>query len=97
MNEPNNVKEIIRSFINDSVNIDALDDEENLFESGLINSLFAVQLTTFLERKFGIEIGQDDLDIENLKSVNAATAFVGRKSAGVPGATSAPAEEQRAS
>jgi len=80
-NEPNNVKAIIRDFINKAVNIDALGDEENLFESGIINSLFAVQLTTFLERKFGIEIGPDDLDIENLKSVSATAAFVARKSA----------------
>jgi methoxymalonate biosynthesis acyl carrier protein len=80
-NVSNNVKETIRSFINSAVNIDAIDDDENLFASGLINSLFAVQLTTFIERKFGIEIGMDDLDIENFKSISATAAFVARKSA----------------
>lgn len=77
----NETKIIIRTFINSSVNIEGLDDDENLFESGLINSLFAVQLTTFIERKFGIEVGLDDLHIDNLKSVNATAAFVARKSA----------------
>ncbi len=81
MSDSNQVKEIVRKFINDSINIDALGDDENLFESGLINSLFAVQLMTFIERKFGIEFGMDDLDIENLKSINATAAFVARKSA----------------
>lgn len=79
-NGSNNVKEIIRNFIGNSVNIDAVHDDENLFASGVINSLFAVQLTTFIERKFGIEIGMDDLDIENFKSINATAAFVARKS-----------------
>jgi methoxymalonate biosynthesis acyl carrier protein len=83
-NGSNNVKEIIRSFIGNSVNIDAVSDDENLFASGLINSLFAAQLTTFIERKFGIEIGMDDLDIENFKSINATAAFVARKSSPNP-------------
>jgi acyl carrier protein len=77
----NNAREIIRNFINSAVNIDTIGDDENLFASGLINSLFAVQLTTFIERKFGIEIGMDDLDIENFKSIDATAAFVARKSA----------------
>jgi acyl carrier protein len=80
-NDPNHVKQIIRNFINDSINIDTLGDDENLFESGLINSLFAVQLMTFIERKFGFEIGMDDLDIENFKSISATAAFVARNSA----------------
>ena len=80
-NVSNDVKETIRSFINNAVNIDGVGDDENLFASGLINSLFAVQLTTFIERKFSIEIGMDDLDIENFKSINATAAFVARKSA----------------
>jgi acyl carrier protein len=42
--------------------------------------LFAVQLVTFLERTFGIDVEMEDLEIENFKSVNAAAAFVQRKS-----------------
>jgi methoxymalonate biosynthesis acyl carrier protein len=81
-NEPNQVKTIIRNFINESINIDAIGDDDNLFESGLINSLFAVQLMTFIERKFGIEVGTDDLDIKNFESIHATAAFVARKTAG---------------
>jgi methoxymalonate biosynthesis acyl carrier protein len=77
-----NVKETVRNFINNSINIDELGDDENLFESGIVNSLFAVQLMTFVERNFGIEIGMEDLDVENFKSVSATAMFVERKSAG---------------
>jgi len=34
---------------------------------------------TFIEKTYGIEVGIEDLDIENFKSVNATTAFVLRK------------------
>ncbi len=80
-NDPKQVKETVRAFINSAINIEALADEENLFESGIVNSLFAVQLMTFVERQYGIEIGMDDLDIENFKSISATAAFIARKSA----------------
>ncbi len=75
----NAVKETVRRFILSSVNVADLQDDDNLFESGLVNSLFAVQLMTFIEKTFGIEVGMEDLDIENFKSLNAAAAFVQRK------------------
>jgi len=95
MNNSSQVKEIVRNFINNSINIDTVGDDENLFESGLINSLFAVQLMTFVERKFGIEIGMDDLDIENFKSVGATAAFVARKTAGQAVQTAPAAAERK--
>jgi len=73
------VRETVRRFILSSIAVTGLDDEANLFESGIVNSLFAVQLMTFIEKTYGIEVGIEDLDIENFKSVNATTAFVLRK------------------
>jgi acyl carrier protein len=61
------------------VNIPHLKDDDNLFESGIVNSLFAVQLMTFVEKHFAIEVEMEDLDIENFKSLNATAAFVARK------------------
>jgi acyl carrier protein len=50
-----------------------------------VNSLFAVQLMNFIEKKFAIEMDVDDLDIENFKSLNATASFVARKTAGRQG------------
>ena len=73
------IKEIIRDFVSRSINVRELNDRENLFESGIVNSLFAVQLMTFIEKTFAIEMETDDLDIENFKSLDAMTAFVLQK------------------
>jgi acyl carrier protein len=73
------IRESILSFILSAINIVDLDNDDHLFESGFANSLFAVQLMTFLEKRFAINIDADDLDIENFRSVNAATAFVMKK------------------
>jgi methoxymalonate biosynthesis acyl carrier protein len=73
------IKEIVREFSSTSINLANWKDDENLFDSGLVNSLFAVQLMTFIEKTFAIEVGPEDLDIENFKSLNAMTAFVLQK------------------
>ena len=73
------IKETVKRFILSSINVGQLDDDDNLFESGIVNSLFAIQLMTFIEKTFAIQVESDDLDIENFKSLNAATAFVLRK------------------
>jgi methoxymalonate biosynthesis acyl carrier protein len=77
--QENGIKETVKRFILSSINFTQLDDDDNLFESGIVNSLFAVQLMTFIEKTFAIEVGMDDLDIENFKSLNATTAFVLKK------------------
>lgn len=77
--EENGIKETVKRFILSSINFTLLEDDDNLFESGIVNSLFAVQLMTFIEKTFSIEVGMDDLDIENFKSLNATTAFVLKK------------------
>jgi acyl carrier protein len=73
------IKKTITEFILSAINFADIDEDDLLFESGIVNSLFAVQLMTFLEKTFSIEVTMDDLDIENFKSINAATAFVVKK------------------
>ncbi len=77
--EERSIRECVRRFVLSAITIAELDDDDNLFESGIVNSLFAVQLMTFIEKTFQIEVGADDLDIENFKSINATTAFVLKK------------------
>ena len=72
----NGIRETVRGFISSAIDISRLSDDVNLFEVGIVNSLFAVQLMTFIEKTFAIEVGMDDLDIENFKSLNATAAFV---------------------
>lgn len=74
------VKETLRGFVTRSINFPDLGDDDDLFESGLVNSLFAIQLMTFIEKTFAVEVDADDLDIQNFRSVSAATDFVLKKS-----------------
>jgi methoxymalonate biosynthesis acyl carrier protein len=73
------IKQALREFILRSARIPALGDDEDLFESGIVNSLFAVRLMTFVEKTFAIEVAMEDLEIDNFRSLNATTGFVLRK------------------
>ena len=78
-NENGSIKESLRRFIQHSVQLPQLSDDEDLFATGIVNSLFAVQLVTFIEKTFGLEVESEDLEIRNFRSLNAATAFVEKK------------------
>lgn len=56
-------------------------DDDHLFELGLVNSLFAMQLVNFLEKTFELSVENEDLEIQNFQSVQAICRFVERKTA----------------
>jgi len=70
----------VRAFLGQYISDVDVDPEENLFASGLVNSLFAMQLVLFVENGFGIQVANEDLDFENFKSLNAITGFIQKKS-----------------
>jgi methoxymalonate biosynthesis acyl carrier protein len=76
---PESVKLSIREFVVSATSITDLGDDDDLFESGIVNSLFAVQLIAFAEKSFGIEVISEDLDIRNFRSISAAATFVAGK------------------
>lgn len=77
-------KETLRQFITTNFYVpdpSALGDETSLLDQGIIDSTGVLELTAFLESKFGIQVADDELVPENLDSIAALVAYVGRKSA----------------
>ncbi|MBF0450068.1 MAG: acyl carrier protein [Candidatus Magnetomorum sp.] len=81
MNE-NEAKEKIRHFLVKFIKKFDLKDDEDIFESRLVNSLFAMQLVLFVEKEFKIKVENKDLDLKNFNSINSIFTFIdGKKSA----------------
>ena len=78
MNKDDHLRKIA-DFVGQYLGVDDIDPHHDLFESGLANSLFAMQLVLFVEKEFGITVSDEDLDVDNFKSLNAISAFVGKK------------------
>lgn len=56
-----------------------LDDNDQLVESGVIDSLGVMTLLSFLEEKFSIQIPGEDLVPENFASISKIAALVDRQ------------------
>ncbi|GLY70032.1 phosphopantetheine-binding protein [Amycolatopsis taiwanensis] len=50
--------------------------EEDLFASGLVSSMFAMELVVYVESTFAISIGGEDLKLANFRTVDVMTDLV---------------------
>lgn len=55
-----------------------LRDDDDIFAAGLVNSLFAMQLVVFVEKEFEIQIGNEDLERDNFRTVDSIARLVDR-------------------
>jgi methoxymalonate biosynthesis acyl carrier protein len=73
------IKQQVREFVSRFVRGHDLGDGEDIFATGFVNSMFAMQLVNFVEQTFGVTVESDDLDIDNFRSIDAIAALVERK------------------
>lgn len=57
-----------------------LTEEVKLVSDGLIDSLSALKLVSFLEERFAIKVDPHEIDVENLDTIGSIVALVQRKS-----------------
>ena len=57
-----------------------LQPEEDIFALGFVNSLLAMQLVAFVEKEFGVRVEDEDLDLDNFRSIQAISNLVAKKS-----------------
>lgn len=60
----------------------ALTDDVRLLETGIIDSMGALELVAFLEERFGVTVKDGDISEANLGSIAAIAAYVLRQGNG---------------
>jgi acyl carrier protein len=78
------IAKTVRTFIGDHVQDGELGDDHDIFATGSVSSLFAVQLVMWVERTFAVVVHPADLDIENFRTVNHVVRFVESRRAATP-------------
>jgi acyl carrier protein len=73
------IKNRIVEFLSPVLQGHSLAENEDIFASGVVSSLFAMELVLFVEKEFDIAFQREDLDFENFRSINAIAALVERK------------------
>ncbi len=69
---------ILTDIIRDS-GVSTIAANDNLIDSGVINSLGIMKIVSFLESNFKISISDDEILLDNFESLDAITQFVESK------------------
>jgi acyl carrier protein len=77
----NDVQLRIKTFLSRFFRQHDLQPHEDIFALGFVNSLLAMQLVNFVEKEFDITIEDEDLDLNNFRSLESIDALVERKRA----------------
>ncbi|MCW6050900.1 acyl carrier protein [Lyngbya sp. CCAP 1446/10] len=72
-------KDQIKKFLSQFFGNHDLQDDEDIFALGFVNSMFAMQLVLFIEKEFEVTIENEDLEFANFRSVNSMAALLERK------------------
>lgn len=74
------LEEKIAEFVCKNAGVSRISYAERFFESGLVTSMFALQIVIFVEKNHGIVLEDDDLVLSNFASVNAIVELIRSKS-----------------
>lgn len=69
---------IVRNFLFGQED-ETLTADDSFLDRGIIDSTGVLELTQFLERRFGLEIADEELTPENLDSIGNLTRFIESK------------------
>ncbi|MCB1355073.1 MAG: acyl carrier protein [Maritimibacter sp.] len=83
------IEKDVRAFIAENLTFsddpDELDAEVSMLEADIIDSTSILELVSYLEERFGIDIDDDDMVPANLDSLNRIAAFVAARLEAQPG------------
>jgi methoxymalonate biosynthesis acyl carrier protein len=69
------IEAALKTFLTDKIGAD-VDSDQDLFGSGLVSSMFAMQLVVELESTYDIAIIGPELKLDNFRTVRAMTDLV---------------------
>lgn len=58
-----------------------MDDDESFLEAGVVDSLGVVELVSFVEETYNIEVPDDDIVPDNFDSVDNLAGYISRRTA----------------
>ena len=76
MDDLSAIRDEINRLFSDTLHRDVPSIDADLFESGLLDSLAFVDLLAELERRFGLTIALDDLEVAHFRSIARIAEFV---------------------
>lgn len=74
-----NTSDILMDYIQQNLlkgRVTNLGKDDDLLDSGILNSLGILQLVAFIDERFGFQVPDEDVVYENFNSVQAITSYL---------------------
>ncbi|MEZ4734315.1 MAG: phosphopantetheine-binding protein [Caldilineaceae bacterium] len=75
----NDYRRDIKEFLVLHVQHPDLQDDEDIFAGGFVTSLFAMQLVLFIETQLGVQLANQDLKLDNFRTIQQMVDLLERK------------------
>lgn len=78
-------KQVLRKYINEELQTDdevEISDDANLLTGGMVDSLGVLKLVSFIEHEFEVEVADEDVTVDNFRSLKDIGAYLERKKQG---------------
>jgi methoxymalonate biosynthesis acyl carrier protein len=69
------IEQRLREFLKERTQTE-WEPDQDLFASGVVSSLFAMELVVFVEKAFDVVVEREDLALDNFRTVGAMTDLV---------------------
>ncbi|ASC71041.1 D-alanine--poly(phosphoribitol) ligase subunit 2 [Halomicronema hongdechloris C2206] len=69
----------LKTFLSQFFGNHDLQDDEDIFAVGFVNSMFAMQLVLFIEQEFQVTVENEDLELDNFRTISAMASLLERK------------------
>ncbi len=73
------IKQFILSDLIKDGSATELDNDENLIDSGVVDSLGIMKLVAFLEKNFKVSVSDDEILLDNFETIDAISGFLSSK------------------
>ncbi|MEM8499985.1 MAG: acyl carrier protein [Pseudomonadota bacterium] len=75
------IKQFILSDLIKDGSATELENDENLIDSGVVDSLGIMKLVAFLEKSFKVAVSDDEILLDNFETIDAISGFLSSKTA----------------
>jgi acyl carrier protein len=66
----------LRAFFSEKLSVEVSSVDANLAQTGILDSLALVELLSYIEKEFGMEISLDGIEIEDFQSIARIAEYV---------------------
>jgi acyl carrier protein len=70
------IEERVRTILNHRLQVDSADCNEDLFQTGILDSLSFVDMLLGLEEEFSIHVALDTVDLDDFRSVSRISDYI---------------------